>query len=171
MKPSIMNNAPGAKVWQRFSRLSIKGLVVKGLLAMLPLSATAAEGPYVGLVIGGISRGGFIVGYPMTPDSAVELHLGGFSHVMTWGVSIKQMIGSDDNYLLLGFSRQQFMARDSDQGITDGFNIGFGHEFALDDGGRWSFPVEIGGGPAYDYDNQQWMPMFFFGYGAVFNRD
>ena len=129
----------------------------------------SAEEFYIGFQIEAFSRGGLIAGYEFNDKNSVELHLNGPGHVLSYGISYKNHY-SEKNYLILGYTNQYwFNVVEGSTTIQHGLNLGIGHEFGSRENGKWSYPVEIGGGPGYDPENKQWRPLFFLGYGAIYN--
>ena len=103
---------------------------------------------------GVMSRGGFYLGYNFNKNKAVEFHVGGVPHVLTYGLSLKlkPLNKNDQFYLICGLSTIKhfgYIAHNEDGstqytiGSCTGFNFGAGNETMLKKS-SWRFMYEGG---------------------------
>ena len=93
-----------------------------------------------------VSRGGLIVGYNVTDDVAIDLHLGAVPHVVTHGVTARIRIedGIDnDEHVLVGLTRMSSSRPGREQPWVTGLNLGYRYELGAD-GDAGTYPLEIG---------------------------
>lgn len=145
---------------------------MKFLLAPLLIilsSISYAGDTYLGFQWGFMSRGGLIWGVHLDEQNSIELHLNGLGHYASYGVSLKHQY-DDHNYVIAGYTGVSWsnLVEESDL-LYHGFNLGIGHDGGSKESGDWSYPLEIGGGAGYERNKDQWVPLFFFGYGLIYN--
>lgn len=143
--------------------------IIFSVLAIFFSQSVNASNAYLGFMIEGISRGGFIAGYRLNNKNSIEVHFGGFPHVYTYGVSWKLFDNSNqENFVLLGYTSTNWPLSEPKDRHFHGLNFGYGHNFG-ENSNHWTYPVEIGGGPAYNFMTNKWMANVFVGYGALYN--
>ncbi|WP_428242726.1 hypothetical protein [Gynuella sp.] len=142
---------------------------IYALLILFISNTCFAEKIYIGYQVSAFSRGGLILGYDLDRTNALEFHLNGSDFGATYGVSYKRHY-SEGNYLVVGYTGLNWYDYDSENRANlYGFNVGIGHEFGSREEGKWSYPIEIGGGSGYEPKKEKWRPLVFFGFGALYN--
>ncbi|MHC3995554.1 hypothetical protein ACXWTF_12085 [Thiomicrolovo sp. ZZH C-3] len=138
-------------------------------LLVLP-TRSHAEGFYIGFILGAVSKGGLTIGYRFDEQNSMELHSNAVPDVSSYGIFFKHYSSKRNrDYALLGYSSVNGRGHSSKVDTTHGLNLGYGYRFGSDHE-AWSYPVEIGGGPGYDFANEEFVPQFFVGGGALYGE-
>ncbi len=156
------------KQFCRVKNVISNALIVYTLL-VLPANSSA-EGFYIGFTFGILSKGGFTIGYRFDEQNSMEVHFNAVPDVFSYGVFLKHYSSkSNRDYALLGYSAVNWAGRSPKLDTSHGLNIGYGYRFGSDHE-VWSYPVEIGGGPGYNFAKKESVPQFFVGGGALYGE-
>jgi len=141
------------------------------LCACLALPAKSrAEGVYIGFIFSAVSKGGITLGYRFDAQNSVEFHFNGVPHVFSYGTFLKHYANeSNRDYVLLGYTQLNWAGNTPEPSTSHGINLGYGYRFGSDHA-HCSYPVEIGGGPGYDFSNNKIVPQFFVGGGFLYGE-
>jgi hypothetical protein len=122
-----------------------KKVIIIVFFALIPICRAQEGAVTFGYILGGVSKGGFIVGYNLTNDVAIEAHLGGLPHVLTYGLISKIRVkdGDNDHFMLVGITRIIGHNPKKETFRATGMNLGYRFELHAD-GGDLSYPFEFG---------------------------